>query len=199
MTKMNRCKLLGAVAGILLGAVVGSASARTFSTYGQTLRTVFFLFLREREAGERLQITGGFGTYACALTLEGSLHARTISKVVSSLVGYINRADMAQCSSGGLIESRVLREGLPWHVRYRSFTGTLPSIGNLAVSIIGFAMQIREGPFGLRCLGSSTAEQPLGMTYTREGGGALTAATASGTLRTACGEGISLTVTFEGR
>jgi hypothetical protein len=182
---MKRCRLLLAMLGAttLIGVVVGTASARTFSVSSQTFRTVF-------EPRERLEITGSFGTYRCALTLEGSLHARTIAKVASSLIGYISRSDMAECSSMGLLESRVLRETLPWHVRYRSFTGTLPNISTLAFSIIGFAMQIREGAFNLTCLGTSTAERPFVLTY--EG-------RASGTMTTTCPGGMPLNVSFGGR
>jgi hypothetical protein len=194
---MSRCKLLCAVAAVVLfGIVVDSASARSFSASSQTLRALFFLFLREREVRERLEITGPFGTYRCALTLEGSLHARTISKVASNLIGYINRADMAECSTMNLFENRVLRETLPWRVQYRSFTGLLPNIGSLSISIIGFAMQIREGAFGIRCLGVSTATEPFILTYPREAGG-LTSANASGTITTRCPE-LEQRVTFGG-
>lgn len=187
---LNRCKPLGAVAAaILLGAVVvSSASARSFSVSSQTFRALFFQLERN---DERLEITGGFGTYRCALTLEGSLHARTIAKVASTLIGHVNRADMAACSTG-LFENRVLRETLPWHIQYRSFTGVLPNISTFAVSIVGFAMQIREGAFNITCLGTSTAEQPL--ILTRQGG----AVTASGTMRTTCPEGLPLNVSFGG-
>jgi hypothetical protein len=196
---MKLAKLLLATLGAatLLGMLASGASARSFSASGQTLRATFFLILREREARERLEITGPFGTYRCALTLEGSLHARTIAKTPASLIGYINRADMAECSTT-LFENRVLRETLPWHVRYRAFTGVLPNITNFSISIIGFAMQIREGAFGIRCLGTSTAEAPFILTFPREAGGALTSANASGTMTTRCEGGAEQRVTFGG-
>jgi hypothetical protein len=42
-----------------------------------------------------------FFTTRCQVTLEGSLHTRTIAKVQGALIGYITTARLA-CSSGSL-------------------------------------------------------------------------------------------------
>jgi hypothetical protein len=171
---MNRCKLLLATLGaaMLICVAVGTASARSFSISNQSWRTIYYPFLpeetlREPEQMEQWEISGPeFVTYRCRLTLEGSFHSRSIAKVTESLIGYVNRATLGECP---INDTRVLRETLPWHIRYRSFAGTLPSIVEFTTAIIGFAMSIRE-PFAARCLGRSTATEPVFFRWTREGG-----------------------------
>src|SRR5438270_3751470 len=114
---MKLCKLLLAVVGatVLLGALVGTASAARLSNSSTTFRATW----------TSAEFSGGFGTPRCSLTLEGSLHSATIVKTRGSLVGYITRASVGPCVNGS---ATVLTATLPWHVQYDSFTGTLPSI-----------------------------------------------------------------------
>ena len=183
---MNRCKLLLAMLGAtaLMCVVVCSASARSFSISNLSWRTIYYPFLpeerrREPEQREQWEISGPeFVTYRCRLTLEGSFHARSIAKVAESLIGYVNRATLGECP---INDTRVLRETLPWHIRYRSFSGTLPNIVGFTTAIIGFAMSIRE-PFAARCLGRSTAAEPILFTWIREAGGRWREAGLSGSL-----------------
>jgi hypothetical protein len=65
----------------------------------------------------------------CRLTLEGSLHTRTMAKVAGALLGYITRVTAAECVAA------MLTETLPWHVRYEGFSGTLPNITLLVVRV----------------------------------------------------------------
>jgi hypothetical protein len=141
-------------AAVLLGALVGSASARNLSVSNQTLRGVF----------REVRFTGGFGNITCAVTAEGSFHQRTIAKVVGSLVGYITRADLGACAEGA---ATILRETLPWHVRYLSFTGMLPNITAITANIVGIAFRLREGA-GIACLAASTAARPATMRFNRD-------------------------------
>ncbi len=173
---MNRCMLLLATLGAaaLLCAAVGIASARSFSSSTQTMRATW----------QEFEITDASGTTSaiCPLTLEGSFHARTYAKVAGTLIGYINRAGLsATCP----FEFRLLSETLPWHVRYRSFSGVLPTIATIAQSVVGFAIRLRE-PFGTTCLGTSTATEPLILTYARGISGVLTEVTPSGSVTTVC-------------
>jgi hypothetical protein len=176
---MKLFKLLLAVAGatVLLGALVSSASAARLSTSSQTLRAGF----------ARVNFSGGFGTTECPLTLEGSLHTRTIAKTAGSLIGLITRAILGACIRGS---ATILTATLPWHVRYQSFTGTLPNITRLSTDVAGSAFQIREPTFGITCLASGGF--PRGI-YTREAAGALTSAEISGTSPTNCGAEGTLT------
>jgi hypothetical protein len=170
---MKLFKLLLSVAGatVLLGALVATASAGRLSSSSQTLRATF----------AAVRFSGGFGTTECALTLEGSLHSRTIAKTAGSLIGYITRAALGTCSRGS---ATVLTASLPWHVRYASFSGTLPNITRLNTTVVGAQFQIREPVFGVTCLASGGTS--LG-NYTREAGGVLTGAEIGGRSPTSCG------------
>lgn len=187
---MNRCKLLLATLGAsaLICAAAGTASARTFSSSSQAFSATW----------SRFEITGAFGTYTCPVMLAGSFHTRTITKTAGSLIGYVNSASVGVCSTA-IFETRVLTETLPWHVRYRSFAGLLPNATAISMSVIGFALQVKETAFGIRCLGTSTAEEPLVVNYVRETAtGALTEALPSGTITTNCPGGFAPRLSFRG-
>jgi hypothetical protein len=142
---------IGAIA--LLGACVGSACARNLSFSSQTFRVAF----------RNIIFSGNFGEVNCAVTLEGSLHTRSMPKVAGSLVGYITRANLGFCSIG---TATILRETLPWHVRYSSFEPRLPEIKSLTVQT-ETRFKIRE-PFGLTCLFASTPENPATLRFHRD-------------------------------
>jgi hypothetical protein len=94
----------------------------------------------------------------CAVTMEGSLHSSTIRKVSGALVGYITRSSITPGTcreEGGLT---ISQETLPWHVRYRGFTGTLPAITGIEVGIIRARFRFEYGE--LRCNLTTTAERP---------------------------------------
>lgn len=107
----------GAVAAAaLFAALTGSATAGKFSISNRNIRAVF----------SPLQITGfTTQTISCIISMEGSFHSGTISKVANALIGYLTRASVPGCE-GGLI--RVLQASLPWHIRYTGFYGTLPNV-----------------------------------------------------------------------
>jgi len=146
---MKTFKLLLAAIGAtaLAGALVSSASARNFSLSHQTFRGAF----------REVRLVLAFGTVNCQMTLEGSLHARTMPKVAGSLIGYVTRAILGPCASG---TTTILTETLPWHLRYRSFTGTLPNIGRFSADIINMGIAARE-PGGIRCLVRTTVRDFL--------------------------------------
>jgi hypothetical protein len=148
---MKLCKplLASLVATLLLGMLVGSASARNFSMSSQTFGVSF----------SRLDFTSTFGTVECSVALGGSWHSRTIAKVARSLVGYITSGNVERCARGG---ATLLRETLPWHVRYSSFTGLLPNISSIRVNT---DTRFRISVFGVACLFASTPEQQAGLTF----------------------------------
>ncbi|HEU4702220.1 MAG TPA: hypothetical protein VFS37_07020 [Conexibacter sp.] len=173
---MRSCKLLLLAmlsTTVLLGSVVGSAGARNISSNSQTFRTVF----------RELRFEGVFGNIVCKVTLEGSMHARTITKSAGSLIGYITRADLGPCQEG---RATILRESLPWHVRYASFTGTLPTITGIRQTVTGFSYRIQEPIQG--CLLNSSAVSPVTLQYLRNTAtGVLTGVTTGGSIMTTCG------------
>ena len=113
---MTRYRLIVATIGatLLLGALVTNASAERLSSSSSTFRMTF----------RELTFSGAFGVIRCEFTLEGSLHTRTMVKTPTLLIGYITAASAGACAAGAVT---VLRETLPWHARYSSFSGTLPS------------------------------------------------------------------------
>lgn len=147
-----RAKLLiGVTAAALMALAAGTAAARSYSLNHQRGWNITWHPVRV------LSIEGA--TVAeCDLTLEGSFHESTMAKVRESLVGYVARASASGCGIGG---ATVLTETLPWHIQYRGFEGTLPSITGIAFNVVGLAMRIREGTIGFECLMRTTSERPL--------------------------------------
>ncbi len=145
------------VCAVALAACVGTASARRFALNAQAFR-IAWRSLRFF-AGE------GLPSGACPVTMEGSFHSRTISKVCGGLVGYISRAIVGPqteppCTFANGAESvRILTAGLPWHLRYDSFTGTLPTINTIKWELIGAGVLITG--LGQSCLYKSTTANPL--------------------------------------
>jgi hypothetical protein len=175
---MKLGKMIFAVLGatMLLGALVSSASAGRLSFSTQTIRASW----------NRMNFTGPFGTTECGVTLGGSLHIRTMTKVVGSLIGFINQGGLPiPCIRG---RATVLQATLPWHIQYDSFSGTLPNITAMRGRIIGLSLQIDEG---FICLMRSSAVSPATITFNREAGGRFTNATLGGRIPTNCGlEGV---------
>lgn len=155
---MGLRKALLAVVGaaLLLGALVGSASARRLSFSSQTFRMMF----------SRLEWENGFVITRCPVTLEGSFHSRTIAKVSGTLIGLITSVPRGTCTVN---EMTVLRETLPWHVRYSSFAASLPAIVQMTLDVIGFSISGRQASTGVVCLSNpSTAERPVRLILGRE-------------------------------
>lgn len=156
----SRGMLVGAIAALMLAASVDAASARRLSFSNGSFRSVWPSAEFEIGLGNVIR---------CRLTLEGSLHSRTLSKVSGALVGYITSASMGSpCTNG---ELHLLQETLPWHVRYDSFTGTLPRISTIRLQIVGFSLWLTW--FSLRCLYTTTAARPIYATRFSESTGPL--------------------------
>lgn len=169
---MKVCKLLLAIASasVLLGVLAMAASARRLEVSSSTIRETF----------RELRFASELGSLSCPVTLEGSLHSRTIAKVAATLIGYITRARLGFCQIG---TATILTETLPWHVRYASFAGTLPNITSYVTNIVGFTLKYRDLNFGLICRPRSTEAEPLIGTY-RVSTGLISGERISGTLPT---------------
>ncbi|HEX7291518.1 MAG TPA: hypothetical protein VF250_10370 [Conexibacter sp.] len=101
----------------------------------------------------------------CRVTLEGTWHGRSLAKTVSALVGYVTRATIqSEACTGG--RATVLSRTLPWHMRYSSFTGTLPNITVLTFGIIGMGIGLHINSSGLDCLMLSEEAEPLFLGFT---------------------------------
>lgn len=173
---MKFCKLLLAVVGasVLLGALVSSASASRIAGTSETQRATF----------REVTFAGGFGSSVCGLTLEGSLHSRTIAKTAGALIGYITKAILQKpCSRG---DATILTESLPWHVQYASFTGTLPSIATIRTNVIGAAFNALEPVFGVSCLARTSTTNPGVGTYNISAG-VIASVSQGGRIPTTCG------------
>ncbi|HEV7774718.1 MAG TPA: hypothetical protein VGO48_15665 [Conexibacter sp.] len=180
---MKLSKLLLALVGatVLLGALVSSASAGRLSHSANTLNATY----------ARMDFRGGLGTLECEVILNNTLHTRTITKTRLLLMGYITAANVNRCARGS---ATLLRETLPWHVRYDSFAGTLPNITSIVTRVIGFSFRFTEPVFRISCLLRTTPEQPLIQSYNLTGG-TITSATVGGSIP--CNPG-AITFSFSG-
>jgi hypothetical protein len=147
----NRSKLLLAAltAAVTLGALVSSSTANRLALSSQGYKATWPSF----------ELVGGpFGTVRCPVTMEGSFHSRTLSKVSEQLVGYVSGVTVGTTScTGG--RARALLEALPWHVRYETFIGTLPEITAIELKI-KFVTLIVESA-NLFCLYTASATSPM--------------------------------------
>jgi hypothetical protein len=173
--KLGKLPLGIAGAVVLLAMLATMASAGRISSTSSTWRTTI----------PELFITAPIEEVRCLLTLEGSLHSRTMAKTEGSLIGYITSAAISNpCAKGS---ATILRETLPWHTQYRSFTGALPEISAIGVSVLGLSFQTREA-FGITCLATSTAQRPIVIEFSREKPtGALTSSRLTGRPLNNCG------------
>ena len=169
---MRLIKLLLAVVGatVLLGALVASASARNFEVSSQTTTALW----------TRMDFTGGFGTVECEVKFSGSYHTRTITKTVNSLIGFITEGTVLRCSRGS---ATINQASLPWHRRYRGFTGTLPNIASQSETVTTAEWTVREPTFGITCTVPRATSSTIG-TYTLSSG---TITTAEVTGESPCG------------
>lgn len=165
----------------VLGAFVGAASANSLSISSNTMRVSI-----------PVEFSGGFGTVRCNLTLEGSMHAATLTKTAGALVGFVRRASVGPCAQGS---ATLLQEALPWHVQWQSYTGTLPRIATITTGAVGAAWNIREPVFGVTCLFRSTTTEPSLGVFNLGTSGQITSMAMGGSIQSNCGLSGSLSGT----
>jgi hypothetical protein len=194
MSKSARLVLGLAAAATMLAAFAASASARNLSISNQSLRATWREMIFTEPFG---------GTVVCPVTLEGTLHNRTIAKEPYRLIGYITRGIVGtavQCSGG---EATILQESLPWHVRYQSFEGRLPDITRINTLISRASFRVRLINAGVTCLFTTreTTEEHARGLFRREAGGALTDVEVEGTITSneACALGLRIRGRLSGR
>jgi hypothetical protein len=160
-------------AATALAVCVGTATARRLATS----ENHFLTHLRE------ITFEGGGTSVVCALSLEGSFHARTIEKIVGSLIGYISEARFKRPCTGGEAWMQTTQEGreesLPWHILYERFIGALPNITGIETTVDNGLWAIAAG--GVTCVYRSSTASPLRGIINREAGAKVTGDRASET------------------
>jgi hypothetical protein len=154
-----RWKLLLATFAVTLALAncVGAASARNISVNNSGFRIVWTpMTITARE------------TVECDVTMEGTFHYRTFVKMRGLLIGNITRAivrhetcrggDFFALNGAELLSGAVVPQTLPWNVRYEAFTGTLPNIATVEVSIETLAF-LHRPTLGQACLYQARPEQ----------------------------------------
>jgi hypothetical protein len=150
MQRHTRLLLVSLAAMAILGTTVGTTTAGRLSLYFRHQFRIVWSPLN-------LSNTITSDTVRCPVTLEGSFHSASIRKVVGALIGYVTRAFAGNTAcTGGRVT--VNMETLPWHLRYGSFTGTLPVIETVTVSLVRASFTVNAG--GNVCKASTTAEAP---------------------------------------
>jgi hypothetical protein len=156
MRQRSKLVLAGLTVALAFGALVSASSANRIGLSGPQWTASW----------NKIRFVG-FVTVECHLTLEGSFHSRTLSKVLESLIGYVSRAtvDSTNCTGGS---ARALTETLPWHIRYGGFEGTLPTITGITERLVGgrFLVQV-AGIAPAKCLYVSSAASPFRATVSR--------------------------------
>jgi hypothetical protein len=164
--RYSKLLLVTLIALLLLTALASSAFARRFSLSNGNYRIVWTsLEFAYREP------SGGTITFSCPITLEGSFHSRTFSKVSGQLLSFIDRVFFNNAACTGA-QVRVLTETLPWHIRYHSFIGVLPTITGIRVELVGAAFLFVIGGI-MECLFASTAALPMYAILNREASGVI--------------------------
>lgn len=146
----SKLVLAAFAATAVMALAASSAGARRISTTAQGFRAVW----------ASLEFSAGGFVIRCPVTLEGSFHSRTISKVCGQLIGYISRAFVREtgCAGGS---GRALTETLPWHVQYLGFEGTLPNIESIRLILVGARFRVVNSN-GTACLAGTTQAHPAG-------------------------------------
>jgi hypothetical protein len=98
---------------------------------------------------------GGALEVECELTLLGHLDEHVIVKRINAKIGDIDHAEIENCSFPTLIQP----ETLPWQLRFRGFSGELPTIASIRVQSIGAGIFVDFG--SPECLGITDAADPL--------------------------------------
>jgi hypothetical protein len=166
---MRRLLILAASTTMLSCIASGSATAGSFR-FDRLFIVAGF---------SAVTFSGAFGNIVCPLTLEGARHAGTALKSAGNLAGFFEEVRLLTCGTGS---ATILRESLPWHYAYASFTGSLPNITSLNYTLTGIQLRIRE-PL-LTCL---AAGGTMTIRLNREVNGNLTSMVLGGTSPTTCG------------
>ncbi|HMJ01647.1 MAG TPA: hypothetical protein VK506_01825, partial [Conexibacter sp.] len=156
------------IAALMLGLVVSAASAGRLSVDDINFKLIW-------PEAEDINFTAGGNTVECSVTLLGSFHRGTVSKTAGALTGAVSQAAIGDCDNGtAIIDTRP-----PWHVRYTSFSGTLPAITGITSTLSGQRKTINHTASGATCI--TVANSPASGRSNVGAGGVVTGLTALGT------------------
>jgi hypothetical protein len=173
-TRLTALPLLLVLAA-LAGSVTASANRMEFAVEGSgeeiTGQSLAATFTTSEFGGARISCKGTFS----------GRYERIISKTSGSHIGNITFAGASECTWEGTAASvTFLPQRSPWEERYRSFTGTLPSITNVLANIaqLEFLIRAQIGLQIIQCLYRAEAEalviiEPRGIAYLAEAGARL--------------------------
>jgi hypothetical protein len=166
MRTSSKLALATLTAAIVLGTAVGTAGARRYELSEQHIRAVWSIFELSDVPQTKLA--------RCPITLEGSFHSKTFSKVSGQLIGFITEARTSKPGCTTVPRSLWLDEGgiatLPWHVKYVSFSGRLPAIATIKLQVIGLGVKF----VGTECEFRSEAMRPAVLIANVAAGGTMT-------------------------
>ena len=136
---------------LILTLAIANASANRLSATSSRLWRVTWTSLK-------LLNNVNSNTVLCPVTLEGSFHSATIVKTLNSLIGYVKRAAVnnTACTGG---HTTINQASLPWHIRYRGYSGVLPNITLIILGLVGVRFEIETG--GFTCNVTTTASNPF--------------------------------------
>lgn len=163
MSGRCRSSLTAALAVACLAAAASFASAARLSVSATRFSAAFPAWRVAARLRELPLIEA-----TCAVTLNGTFHAATFAKVSGALLApVVPGSILASCSGAA---ATLLTETLPWHLRYGSFSGTLPNMSAIAFELVGLRYLWREPALGLRCLYGGTTSAPVHVIATLERG-----------------------------
>jgi hypothetical protein len=171
MRRRTRIIIGGLTGALALAAAVNTATARRFEVSEQHL------------FGDSPEVTfeAAGNQIICAVSVEGSFHSKTISKVSGQLVGSVTKVTVQHpCIRGELwvlngiesIQGITTPNTLPWQVLYLNFRGTLPRIAEIEGALIGSGFKIEI--VGVLCLYKTTATKWGEAQIKVEAGGGIT-------------------------
>jgi len=134
------------IVALTFGIAASGASANRLSVSEEDAEIIW-------PEAEDINFTAGGNTVECSVTLLGSFHRRTITKVVASLIATVSHAVIGDCDNGTV----VIDARPPWHVRYVNFTGTLPNITGVTIQLTGQRYTMTHTGSGTICLTNANA------------------------------------------
>jgi len=156
------------IAVLMFGLVASAASAGRLSVNEDDFKLIW-------PESEDINFTAGGATTECSVTLLGSFHRGSVSKTAGALTGMVTQATIGDCDNGTVI----IDVRPPWHMRYVSFSGTLPNMSGIVTSLTGQRYTINHEGSGLTCI--TVANSPANGRVNIGAGGVAASLTALGT------------------